>query len=287
MFSNYFIVNNDLLTSIPDPFKSIIANRIYSMYLNCLQNNTRPLSLSQYLNSKKTKYPILYLYCPKCKKAELLSFSGGKRVASSLKFCPCCGEPSINHRYLTGRNKIIKMLKVSQMIKNTSDELEKYQNQQLEVLMCSVYEVYLREFYADILNTKFVATEATLYENFSDNCMNDFICTGKTQRRFKRELGIDYKKTIDPSVYKALTMLSDFRNVIVHNNGICDAKFRRKYTDIERHSEIYPQYESLCTYLSAIDFAVIKLDEIYQQEIRQAAINDLKLQTAIAQLNII
>ena len=178
-------------------------------------------------------YKEKYNFCIKCgtkliTKGEWNSQEKIKELekqANELKFCVHCGEPNITYRYLEGIKKISELMKLSQYLKDNHKTLSLSLNQQLCVQLCSVYEVYLREFYADILNTMFVKSAQSLYNKFVTDCKNDFLNPGKTNDRLKKEININYKEIIGKDRYKTLLLLSEYRNVIVHNNGICDKQY--------------------------------------------------------------
>ena len=285
MYTNYFMVDEDFLAEFLESERTKIADVVYGLYLRCGGKTSKKLSMEKYFSSTRTRYPVVYFFCPKCKKAGFLPRLSGKKSARELKYCPFCGEPNICYRFETGRKKIIGMLQISKMLEHDLAELAKYQNQQLIVLICSVLEVYLREFYADILNAKFVMHNETLYDKFLRDCKNDFLNPGKTQDRLKRELGINYKGIVGGDVFKILQALACSRNVIVHNNGICDDTFIKQYPEIELRAELAPKCQSVEGYLQIVDFTINKLDEIYRQAILKSAIGQIKYEVILSNID--
>ena len=112
----------------------------------------------------------------------------------------------------------------------------------------------------------------TLYKKFLKDCKNDFLNPGKTSDRLKKELSINYKQIVGEAAYKALMLLSDYRNVIVHNNGICDDTFISQHPDVERHSQILPSLETTAALIQMVIFSANNMDKIYQREMRTAAV---------------
>ena len=197
----------------------------------------------------------------------------GFKTAHGLKYCPHCGEPSIDYRFNTGIDKVLKLIQISISISSTDALQSKILNQSIVTSLCSVYEVYLREFYADILNVKYVRSNRSLYTKFLKDCKNDFLNPGKTTDRLRKELMVDYKQIVGVNAHKALILLSDYRNVIVHNNGICDDAFISKHPNTEKHSQIMPTLKTTLALTQVVQISAKKLDLVYQSEIRNAIID--------------
>lgn len=150
-------------------------------------------------------------------------------------------------------------------------------NQQIAVLMISVLEVYLRDCYAGIMNTKFVNANSSLFEKFIEDCKNDFLNPGKASERYKKELGFDLKMSVGEDTFKRLVELAEYRNVIVHNNGICDARFiGQKAGKYKLHDTIDLSLGELHNFLQAVDNTSIIIDKEYSTIINKHIVDDLK-----------
>ncbi len=283
MYSNYFIINDDFLDGFEDIEKVKLSEYAYSIYCKCCKRGTKRLAIAKYLSSPHTRYPVVYFYCPKCKKSYFLPCFG-KKAAENMKYCANCREPSIDHRFNEGIHKVADLLKISDKLEDSEGVQSKELNQCIITMLCSIYEVYLRDFYADILNSKFVRQKYSLYKKFLKDCKNDFLNPGKTADRFKKELGIDYRNIIGEDVYKALILLADSRNVIVHNNGICDTAFVSHHPDIEIRSQIMPSTKMVLEFFKLVILTVKQLDEIYQKEIRSIVILNMTEQIKVSGL---
>lgn len=201
MYANYFLINQEFLSLFDSQTQDKISEIAYSAYKRCCRKNTKPLSKQAFFASKRTRYPIVFFYCPKCKASMIIPVLGGVKSANGLKYCPHCGEPSIDHRFNEGIKKALNLFQISIGISSNALKSSKELNQCIITSLCSVYEVYLREFYADILNSKFVRSEFSLYKKFLKDCKNDFLNPGKTADRLRKELGINYKQIIGDEVY--------------------------------------------------------------------------------------
>lgn len=272
MYANYFLINEEFVSLLQDEEREKLSSIVYSLYRKCCNKNTKILSKQNYFLSKRTHYPVIFFCCPKCK-ASMIAPMHGFKTAHGLKYCPHCGEPSIDYRFNTGIDKVFKLIQISMSISSTDALQSKILNQSIITSLCSVYEVYLREFYADILNIKYVRSSRSLYTKFLKDCKNDFLNPGKTTDRLRKELMVDYKQIVGANAYKALILLSDYRNVIVHNNGICDDTFISKHPDTEKHSQIMPTLKTTLALTQVVQISAKKLDLVYQNEIRNAIID--------------
>lgn len=278
MFSNYFLIDKNFLERFNTDEQDKLADFAYSVYLSCLKKKSKKLDKATYLASSRVHYSLAYTYCPKCKSKGFIINHLTRNQSNSFKFCPHCGEPNIIHRLNVGREKVVSLLTLSKYLEENVDDVSLKLNQQILVSICSIYEVYLREFYADLLNTKFIRADLSLYDKFVSDCKNDFLNPGKTHSRLKKELDIDYKNTVGLDIFKVLSLWADYRNVIVHNNGICDKVFVAHHPEIEVRSELAPKWYQVVGYLHAVDLAVKKLDEIYSSVLLDSVIYELKLQ---------
>ncbi|MBQ7745800.1 MAG: hypothetical protein IJT85_09615 [Ruminococcus sp.] len=285
MYSNYFLINETFLSEFALPEKNSLGDFAYTLYTSMRKTKTNLLSKENYFKSNRTKYSVVYLYCPKCKSCGFTVCQGVKQ-ANELKFCVHCGEPNITYRYLEGIKKISELMKLSQYLKDNHKTLSLSLNQQLCVQLCSVYEVYLREFYADILNTMFVKSAQSLYNKFVTDCKNDFLNPGKTNDRLKKEININYKEIIGKDRYKTLLLLSEYRNVIVHNNGICDNKFINQHPEVQKHSQITPNIETIFSFFCCMGQSVTLLDKEYQRILKSQAITSITETIKLGKLKI-
>ena len=98
-------------------------------------------------------------------------------------------------------------------------------------------------------------------------------------------MGIDYRNIVGDDAFKALLIKADFRNVIVHNNGICDTTFVSQHPNVEIRSQITPSTKFVFAAFEVVLFTVKKLDEIYQKEIRDVIISNITDQIKLTGLS--
>lgn len=278
MYCNFELIDDSFLELFTFKEREIIEDIIYDYYTRCGSKYSVKLEKSQYFKSRHVKYRFVYTCCPKCKTCGLLLYPFKKSGLSELKYCVHCGESNIQFRFSTGLAKINTMITVSKMLENLKlKSVARDLNQQIIVLMVSVYEVYLRDCYAGIMNTIYVRDDESLFVKFVKDCKNDFLNPCKTNRRFKKDLKYDLKANIGIDVFTKLVELAEYRNVIVHNNGICDSKFLS--LNIGNYSErdiIEIDLKEIQDYLQAIMHTTSVLDVFYKDIIKTYLINSIK-----------
>ena len=70
-------------------------------------------------------------------------------------------------------------------------------------------------------------------------------------------------------------LLSEYRNVIVHNNGICDTKYINQHPEIPKHTQIFPQLDTILTFFCCMGQAVTLLDAEYQKALKAQAVSSI------------
>lgn len=286
MYSGFIEINNSFLSNFKAEDQVVIKNAIYSHYLRCGTGKRigRKIPIDDYFSSHHTKYKFIYFYCPKCKKSGVLVLRTPPFSPDQLKFCCSCGLSNPFYKYEIGKKKIILLLALSDAFKDTSaSQIDYVLNQQIVTLIMSVLESFLRDIYVNILNAKFVESESSLFEKFIRDCKNDFMNPGKTNERFYKELGIHFKESIGRDVFKKLSDLAEYRNVIVHNAGICDQRFLdKRIGNHELYEQITIQTATVKMYFEAVEITVSKLAIIYNAIIYDCQINTLKRKLAIS-----
>lgn len=272
------MINSSFLEQFTFDEQEKLKDIVYGYYVRCGSRRSRKLDRHQYFVSQHVKYKFVYAYCPRCKSFGLLLYPFKKSALDEIKYCVRCGESNIQYRFTTGLEKIDAMIQVSKLLDNLKlKDVAYILNQQIVVLIVSVYEVYLRDCYAGIMNTMYVRDGETLFEKFLKDCKNDFLNPGKTNRRLEKELKINLKSKVGSEVFKKLVELVEYRNVIVHNNGICDKKFLA--LNIGNYMErdiIKLDLSDISYYLHAIKEAINVLDAWYEEIVKKHIIKSIK-----------
>lgn len=230
MYSNFIVIDNQFLSEFSEDIRDKAKENMNKICLPMSKDKSDVVSIEDYfLEDYKPKYKIIYCYCPKCRKSGFLGISSDfleKTSIRNMRYCVSCGEPNIGYRFKTGYDKIVRMINLSNELYQTQNkEITKDLNHQIVVMMSSVLEIYLRDYYIGVLNTRYIKHHRSLADKFIKDCKNDFLNPDKANDRFKKELDINIKVLIGIDKFKILKEISAYRNVIVHNNGFSDKTF--------------------------------------------------------------
>ena len=280
MYCNFVLIDNNFLQFFSQTEQENIKEKVYDYYLQCGKSKTKKLSIEDYFKSTHVKYKFVYTYCPKCKESGIILFPFKKNGLGDLKYCASCGEGNISYRFQTGWQKVDAMLAVSELVQNIKfSKASRDLNQQILTLIVSVLEVYLRDCYAGILNTRFVAHNNTLFDKFVRDCKNDFLNPGKANERYKKEISLDLMQLLGNIDYKKWVELAEYRNVIIHNNGLCDAKFiSTGIGSYKLHDTITLSQNEIKDYIQVVDRIVKTLDFEYCHVIQEYIVLNIKIQ---------
>ena len=229
MYSNFILINNNFLKEFGDESRIKVKDKILNI-INKINIESEEENLENYFKEDfESKYRLVYCYCPICKVRgyiQVLSKILKENDIKDFRYCVKCGEANIGYRFITGYNKVKNMISLSSELDfNKNEEVIKTLNQQIVVMMSSVLEIYLRDYYVGVLNTIYIKHNKSLADKFIKDCKNDFLNPDKANDRFKKELGINIKELITSDEFNILKQISAYRNVIVHNNGISDRAF--------------------------------------------------------------
>ena len=273
-YQNNFLVNEKFLSNFSDKASESISKKAYEFYLEYNGDNIA-IDKKDYFNMSTEGPVVMVLYCPKCKTLGYFINPFGTDKAKDLKFCGVCGEDDIYFRLQVGIEKINVIIELYNSIERGSENVMNILCQQIIVLMTSTYESFLRNFYINVLNIKYVVSNYTLVDKFLKDCKNDFLNAGKTQDRLSKDIFIDYKNIIGKDNYKLLQFCFECRNVIVHNNGICDKIFISQHKDYEGHRDLKLEFSLVYDMYTTMLKSIVKIQEVYDKIVLDALILNL------------
>lgn len=199
--------------------------------LDFLENLSLPLreNLEKILRTSRyqEEYSSYFRLCAYCNEFSLLHVPSerGKPL-----FCPICGESNPFDKIRISMDKADTLKGLAIYCASGDGTVEDIKNErtlkeQVIVVMATGLEIFFRDIYSSVMNLKYVKIHETLFTRFSNESKNDFINISKTQKRFIRDLQIDFKSIFDKDEIKIINQLFLKRNAIVHNNGYVDSIF--------------------------------------------------------------
>lgn len=223
---NYIVVDESFLNKLSKEASESLAGLLYPYYVKNLKNKSNSMSKTEYFKKvRHSKAKFALNYCAYCKAMTIIGlFDTTVEEFEKTKFCSTCGESNIFSTVDSGLEKVYAMIR---LCSRSEDSFESMVLQhQTMVMIATKVECYLREYYKTFLNLTIVKSGISKVDKFEKECKNDFINLNKTVDRFKKELNINLKELLSQEDRKTLSNLFAYRNVIVHNNGKVDSKFK-------------------------------------------------------------
>lgn len=266
MYSNYTLINNSFLERLSNKKREELSNTVYHLYISMGSKTSEKMKIENYFSrTKNAKYKFAFFYCAHCNENGIVPCPFYGQAINEMKYCVSCGEPHIMVRFNDGYEKILRLILLSKVIapeQNTKVCCDL--NQQIIVLLLSTIEIYLRDFYITVLNMRYIKNGRTLNDRFKKDCKNDFQNADRANDRFKKELGINLRHTVGNEYYQLFKEFSAYRNVIVHNNGVCDRSFiTKRIGNYEIHDNILISSDVLIKFAKQTKKAVDILSEEY------------------------
>lgn len=276
---NYILIDMDFINLIEEKKREVLKDNMYRMYLSTIMKKRNALNKKDYFKSlTRVKFKAIYIYCAYCKNCYMMGINGKLEQVKMAKSCVICGESNIYEKAAYGLRKVNNLIDIGKRLNvETDKELINDLNHQIIVLLASKMEVFFRDYYKTFLNIKIIKSGHSEIERFEKDCKNDFINIHKTNDRFRKELNLDIKAIIGVDKYKSMEEISAYRNVIVHNNGLCDKKFLNlnigNYND--QDPIIITPYE-INQYLSITKSIIDEVGKTYEQVYRDEMIKEIE-----------
>lgn len=287
----YHLVDENFLMGFDVKHRNFMVKKYYEIYkLYCDNHQMKALSIDNFLlNANRRKVKIIQVFCPYCGEVRVDIKMESISKIKSLQFCSKCGKKSTSINVFLQLSSLIRMQEVHKagyevLARSYNQEDMKiiaYDIMQMELVeLASVLEKTLRDFYMDIVHIKY-RSFGIEYIDFliQKNTNNDFMNFDKANVHYKRGIGIDLKDKISPECRSNLIDLINLRNVIVHNNGFIDEKFKNTKTfsrveDLIEGELIFINIEQIDKYLRSVLKIIITVEKIFH-DIFSAEMNKL------------
>lgn len=245
----YHLIDEEFLNSFSEKQRMFMLIYYYEKYKKyCDEKNLLPLSMDVFLkNANRRKIKMLQVCCPYCGYIDLVIRQSNCTNIRKIGYCVKCGRKSTAEYIFLQLSAYLRLREVHRAgivsLKNT------YENDKMQIIsydvfhmeliqITSILEKTLRDFFTD-LSFVIYKNHNSLYieELIRKSTGNDFMLWEKANGHYKKALGIDLKQLITKECRNNLTDLANIRNVVVHNNGMIDDKFK-KTTTFQRLSDV-------------------------------------------------
>ena len=284
----YSHVNSVFINKFKGMHLFFIKNYYYFLYKDyCLNNNIALLNKEKFFKDiNKIDINIYQLCCPYCGFVKAMIHDKTRHPNMNLNFCGNCGTGSVSFNI---NNQLLRLNQISEINSIGLKALKKNYKDvdiilgvgsfQMEIIvLTSILESMLWTYFKAL----FRLYNVNIRQSFSDKILknynnNSFMNIDKTNQIFKETFGINIKKIFDSSdksIWKNLLEITSMRNVIVHNNGKLDEKFRnseafKKINVKGDNNYVIIKKEDIEKYKNSVVVCLNKISEMFLKEFNQ------------------
>ena len=276
----YSLVDESFLSKFDNIHIDFMKHNYYSIYAQFC-NHYHRVSLSEddfFTNMHRRRIQLYQLCCPYCGTIDILIRDKRLQRTDGYNYCPHCGRGSAVENIRNQINRYIRIANINRIglktLKeqhpNKEDWLIGYDCLQMEVIeLASIIEVVFRDYFEALLYiTNMGVKNDYLSSIVAKSTRNDFMNIEKANSIFKKAFNIDIKDKMDLNVWSDLTDIVNLRNMMVHNNGMVDNRFKRtqSFTRLKEKVE-GPLYRledaDVRKYLESVVYAVTDITNLF------------------------
>jgi hypothetical protein len=197
---------------------------------------------------------------------------------AGYNYCPHCGRASAVENILRQVSRFIRINGINRLglkefkkeHKETEEWLLAYDCYQMEIVsLASIIEVVLREYFEALLFINNLGVSNDYVQKVvKKQTGNDFMNIEKANDIFKKAYEIDIRGALEKKVWTDLIDIVNLRNMMVHNNGRVDERFKKLDTYARNKEkvigELYKLEDSdISQYLESVITAVGDITNLF------------------------
>lgn len=278
----YNIVDQDFLLGFNDKQATFMLITYYMYYKTyCEQTGNAILPMDTFLiNARRRKIKLIQQCCPYCGRIGIMLSEQKISDIKEIKYCVSCGKKSTAEIVFEQIASLIRMSAIHHAGLETlmagRDQEKKrllgYDIMLTEMVqLTSILETTLREFYMDLVCIKYRCYNTDFLLNIIEkDTKNDFMNFDKANNHYKKALGLNLKQLVSVECRANLIDLVNVRNVVAHNNGKIDDKFKNSITyerlkDYVNDDLLFITPELIDKYLEEVLTLIIKIENEYNE----------------------
>lgn len=288
----YHLVDENFLRGFGEKQGAFMLMKYYEVYKEyCNKYHVKKLSIDKFiLNARRRKIKLIQICCPYCGEIRIdIRTESFSKIKKQLQYCSKCGKKSTSINIFFQLSSLIRMQEVHRdgystlSNKYNKDDMRiiTYDIMQMELVqLASILEKALRDFYMDIAHIKYRSYGIRYIDLLiQKSTNNDFMNFDKANDHYKKGLNINLKEYISSESRDNLLDLVNLRNVIVHNNGMVDEKFKNgktfsRVSDMLEGDLIFVNEHCIAKYLVSV-LELIQVVETEFDNIFNAKMNQL------------
>lgn len=241
----YALVDEEFLSKFHNVHLEFMKDFYYKFYCEfCLHYKRKPLPQSDfYSNMHRKRIQLYQLCCPYCGAIRIMIVDKKVQGGDTLNYCPNCGKASTIDNVVEQLSRFVRINRINRIgleeykkrKPNAEEWLLAYDCYQMEIIeLASIIEVIFRDYFDALLflnssggNRDYIKYVKKVLDKTNGN---DFMNIEKANNVFKKAFGIDFKETINTEVWNDLIDIVNLRNMMIHNNGRIDERFKKTPT---------------------------------------------------------
>lgn len=279
----YTRVDEAYIESFSIEYADFIKSLYYEYYCHfCFHRKRSPLSKTEfYLNMHHRRIQLFQLCCPYCGAFEIILHDKRIQKTEGYNYCPHCGRGSTLENIRMQISRFIRtheihrkgLLTKQKEHPNKEEWLLAYDCYQMEIIeLASIIEVLCRNYFEALgfLGTLDLQSEyfKKAIEKYTGN---DFMNIEKANDHFKKAYGINIKAALPNNVWNDLIDIVNLRNMMVHNNGMIDDKFKKSqsFPRLQDHMDgnlFKLANGDITNYFESVIIAVTEISNLYLKE---------------------
>ena len=279
----YSLVDEEFISKFQENHAAFMQSYYYDYYcVVCGDLKRKPLSKQEFFhNMRRRRIQLYQLCCPYCGTIEVLIRDKKHEGKGSYNYCVTCGRGSafsnmMNQVYRFSRisnvNKIgLKALK--EKYPEKEDWLIGYDCYQMELIeLASIIEVIFRDYFEALVFIGNLSTRNEFLEKIIKKYTgNDFMNIEKANSNFKKAFGLDIKAKLEAEVWNELIDIVNLRNMMVHNNGSVDQRFKTTSTygrlKNKTNGNLFKlTEEDIQRYLKSVVYATVDISNMFLEK---------------------
>lgn len=238
----YSLIDEDFILAFDEKHQEFMKDYYYNYYVClCHKSHRKPLTQTEFFSNMHYRRIQLYqICCPHCGMIRILPIDKRISGTNAPNYCPNCGKPSTIETVQQQLHRLLRIqginrigLKAYQADNPTVSEwLLAYDCFQMEITaLASIIEVIFRDYFDSLFFMNNFGHKNTYTQKIiSKHHGNDFMNIEKSNNIFKKAFGINIKNTLDKESWDDLVDIVNLRNMMIHNNGRVDERFKETTT---------------------------------------------------------
>ena len=279
----YTLVDEEYLSKFSYNHRKFMEDYYYKFYHKfCELYKRKPLTSEEFFtNMRRRRIRLYQLCCPYCGTIYVIPRDKKLHKTDSLNYCTHCGRGSTTDNIITQISRFIRINSINRLgLKtakethpDTEDWLLAYDCYQMEIIeLASIVEVFFRDYFEAMifinnLNSN-SHTNNYIVKTIKKDTSNDFMNIEKANNIYKKAFGINIREELDKDIWNDLIDIVSLRNMIVHNNGRVDEKFKssstfNRYSDRVTGSLIRIEDSDIAKLLKPVITAITNISNVF------------------------